>query len=384
MKKLACILGLVVIMGISFFANVCNAQKAKPAETIAKQELPEILTMSSYGVGTGAYVVMSGFREAIEKYTPMKARLEPYADDVGRVRIMKDKMAYMAILSAGSVWPCAYGRWLWSTQQWGPQPIRELAIGNPLPEGFYVKGNSDIYKIADLKGKRVPKVIGAPGTKALIEAKLAFANLTWKDVIPVPVQGWAGQSQGIIENITDVVSSDPGGTDPAISARLPGGIRWLPIPLDDKVGWARLMEKCPWARPWKEKSLGLSQGLIPPEGYDAACYPYLLVCYDWIPDHLAYVILKALDSGYESFKNMHRYAYYFKVSGGLPDAPGIPKDVSQLQSIPFHPGAIKFYKEKNLWGPQHDEWQAKMLREESARIAEFKANPEAWAKKYKD
>ncbi|MCP4580806.1 MAG: hypothetical protein GY839_04265, partial [candidate division Zixibacteria bacterium] len=60
-------LSMVVSCLVSFSANSALAK-----------DLPPMITITSYKVGSLGYTVTSGFREAIEAKTSMKVRVEPY------------------------------------------------------------------------------------------------------------------------------------------------------------------------------------------------------------------------------------------------------------------------------------------------------------------
>ncbi|UCG98623.1 MAG: ABC transporter substrate-binding protein, partial [Burkholderiales bacterium] len=60
--------------------------------------------------------------------------------------------------------------------------------------------DSGIKTAADLKGKRVAWVIGAPSLNQNITAILAFANLTWDDVKKVEFGGFGPAMDGIVNN----------------------------------------------------------------------------------------------------------------------------------------------------------------------------------------
>lgn len=70
-----------------------------------------------------------------------------------------------------------------------------------------------------------------------------------------------------------------------------------------------------------------------------------------MPEDLVYSILKAFYEHFDEVKGIHPTVV---APHTLADA---PKDVG----FPFHPGAIKYYKEKGVWGPEQDARQAKQL-----------------------
>ena len=94
-----------------------------------------------------------------------------------------------------------------------------------------------------------------------------------------------------------------------------------------------------------------------------------LASYDWLSDEIAYTVTKAVHGGYDIFKDKHQELKEWTLDQAL-KTDGI--------TIPYHPGSIKYFKEIGKWTPEHEKWQAKMLKEQKERIDGFKAG------KYKD
>jgi hypothetical protein len=87
------LLTLAFLMTIPFFALVPTASAG---------ELPELITFTSYKVGALGYTISSGFREAIERKSPMKVRVEPYDTDVARVLPLKAGESELSILTSAT------------------------------------------------------------------------------------------------------------------------------------------------------------------------------------------------------------------------------------------------------------------------------------------
>jgi TRAP-type uncharacterized transport system substrate-binding protein len=70
-------------------------------------------------------------------------------------------------------------------------------------------------------------------------------------------------------------------------------------------------------------------------------------------DDAAYAVVKALWNNIKELGAAHPSMRSWRQS----------RMVSKAAYIPYHPGAIRFYKEKGLWDKQMDELQAKRLAE---------------------
>jgi len=71
-----------------------------------------------------------------------------------------------------------------------------------------------------------------------------------------------------------------------------------------------------------------------------------------LPDSFVYELTKAVWSNFEEFKKYHAGAKYFSTEA-----------VKRVSYIPYHPGAIKYYKEIGVWTKELDERQNKLLAE---------------------
>jgi hypothetical protein len=89
-------------------------------------DLLRLITITSYKVGSLGYIITSGFREAIEKLTPMKVRVEPYGTDVARTLPLKMKESEIALMGGASGTCVSYGTAEFSAKEWGPQPLRQV------------------------------------------------------------------------------------------------------------------------------------------------------------------------------------------------------------------------------------------------------------------
>jgi TRAP-type uncharacterized transport system substrate-binding protein len=79
---------------------------------------------------------------------------------------------------------------------------------------------------------------------------------------------------------------------------------------------------------------------------------YALYCYPWVSDDVVYAVVKAIGEGYDIFKGAHPWLKQWKVENM----------VKNPKPIPFHPGAIKYFKEAGVWTPALDRYQAEYLK----------------------
>ncbi|MGQ0675976.1 MAG: TAXI family TRAP transporter solute-binding subunit, partial [Rhodospirillales bacterium] len=196
--------------------------------------------------------------------------------------------------------------------------------------------DANIKSMADLKGKRVAWVVGAPSLNQNITALLAFANLTWSDVKKVDFPGFGQAMDGLIANQVDAAfSSSISGQAYKIEAS-PRGLHYPVIPHADKAGWARLNKVAPFFIPFKGTE---GAGLSKDKPVESATYPYpILMSYAAQADDLAYNMTRAMIELYDEYK------------AGAPGNNGWALDRQRLDwVVPLHNGAIKYFNEIGKW-----------------------------------
>jgi hypothetical protein len=351
MKKLL----TAIFVFLFFVAGVFSL--SPPAAS--SQELPKLITFTSYPVGSLGYTITSGFREAVEKLTPMKVRVEPYDNDVARVLPLKTKESELSILTGATGTCASHGIAEFAEKEWGPQPLRQVWTGLPLYLTMLVRGDSGIKLPKDLKGKRLPQVPGWPAGMLSIEAVLDYANLTWKDVQAVPLGGYVDQLKGVIQGTIDACWAAT--VTPTVQELESGPHKaaWVAIPHADKEGWKRAQKKAPWLVPVVcKKAPGIPEG----QSVEMAGYPYSIWAYETVSPNLVYEVVKAMHKGFDIYKDMHKAMPAWNIKGAVTDP----------SPVPYHDGAIKYFKEAGVWTPELDKWQAEQLKNFQERMAAAK------------
>jgi len=91
-------------------------------------------------------------------------------------------------------------------------------------------------------------------------------------------------------------------------------------------------------------------------------YPYSLWAYATVDPDIVYNVVKAMDKGYNIYKDMHKAMPAFQIKNAIKDP----------SPVPYHDGAIRYFKEVGIWTPEMDKWQAEQLKAYEERVAKFK------------
>lgn len=324
--------------------------RAAPAWAQAK--LPENMVWSTYDVGSTGYVEASAIADAFGKKFGTRVRLQPSGSAIGRIQPVLRKRVPFGWL-ANEVFFASEGLYEFCTPEWGPQDLRTLA-GRPSALGIAVTKTSGIKTAADLKGKRFAIARANSSVNVKSEPILAFGGLTWNDVELIDVPSYGASMKALVEGRADACGAAPTAATLYELEASPNGINWVPMPPEDKEGWARAQRLLPIIEPINE-SVGAGLSEQHPVWMIGYRYPMITVPTDSSAD-LNYAMLKALVESFDLYKDaapiMPRWD--IKRSGTPP------------MDAPFHDGAIRFLKEIGQWDEKAQSWQDAMLKRHAA------------------
>ena len=331
----------------------------------ADAKLPATLAWSAYDVGSGGYNQSVGIGNALKQKYNVSLRVLPGKNDVSRNLPLKNGQVQFSANGVGGAYLAQEGVYDFGVKAWGPQPVRGLML-NTSDQLLTVLAAKDsgIKTIADAKGKRVAWVIGAPSLNQNITAILAFAKLTWKDVEKVEFGGFGAAMDGIVNNQVDMAfSSSISGKAYAIE-KSPRGLTYPVISHKDKEGWKRLNDIAPFFMPFMGTE---GAGLSKDKPAESSTYPYpILMTYEAQKTDLVYNMTKAMVDTFDMYK------------ASAPGNSGWSVDRQNFAwVIPFHDGAIKYWKETGHWKPEHQKHNDMLIKRQ-------KVLADAWAAMNRD
>lgn len=224
--------------------------------------------------------------------------------------------------------------------------MRTIMLGSPIRLSLVTTKGAGINSIADLKGKRVVANYGAFASAGLTaNAALAIGGLTVGDVEVVTVSSYPAGVRAVIE----------GRADAAVGSIGSGIIREL-----DAAKGAKMipLSKSPEALARARKFGGAWQFITVKPGLPgvdaemtALSYEIPIVARESLSDDAAYKFTKTV---WEHHKELRRV---FK-----PLATWTPNRYASTKAvIPYHPGAIKFYREQGVWPLELEKYQNALL-----------------------
>ncbi|HEX5092036.1 MAG TPA: TAXI family TRAP transporter solute-binding subunit [Burkholderiales bacterium] len=222
-----------------------------------------------------------------------------------------------------------------------PYPdLRAVAILYPLRVTYFVRKDSDIRRMADLKGKRVTDGFGSQKTvPPLLDALLATGGLTRADTQPVNVPNVVGAADAFISGKADAFFFALGAAKVEEANASVGGIRALDV-ANTPENLAKVQKFFPPAYLRPEKPGPRNIGVLEP--IHALAYDGVLVASTKTPDEVVYRMAQS----------MHGNKKVMAQAFGAMNLFDPERMATPLGPIQWHAGAVRFYTEQGVWPPK--------------------------------
>ena len=334
-------------------------------------DLPRQLSWTAYDTGSAGYNQAVAIGAALQDAAGVNLRVLPGKNDVSRTEPLRQGRVEFSATGVGGSFMAQEGVFDFGAENWGPQPIRVLLANNggAINLAVGVAGDLGIETYADLKGKRVSYIVGAPALNVNTEAYLAYGGLTWDDVERVDFGGFGASWTGLIEGQVDAAFASTNSGKAYQAEAGPRGLFWLPIDPDDTEGFARMQEIAPFFTLNKAKVGATIDGT---DGYQGAGYAYpVLTSIAATDEALVYNMTKAM------------VELFPKYDGNSPGIGGWALDKQNMEwVVPYHEGAIRYFEEVGAWSDTAQAHNDKLVKRQEALAAAWEAtkasNPSDW------
>ena len=218
--------------------------------------------------------------------------------------------------------------------------LRLVTITSPLRSAFYVRKDSPIKTFADFKGKRIGWGFSQQNIiMPLIKAHFDAVGLKDSDIVPVPVPAVVRGADDFAAGKTDIFFFAVGSAKVTEVDAAVGGIRAIPFP-DSPAVQASFKKNFP---PAYIEMVRPRPGLAAiPEPTPIMAYDGVMVTNASVPEDVVYKVTKAL------FENSEIVAKASPTLGAFSQKTMAKK----TDPIQYHPGAVKYFREKGLWPPK--------------------------------
>jgi TRAP transporter TAXI family solute receptor len=347
---------LVITLGVLFALFVVGvAPMAVPPTPPSK--LVSII-IGTLAPGTTSYMAAVALAGLAKKHTNLKVAVLPQTGDSGNIKFLRDDAVQLATIGAPSA-VCSNQGIGWFKGNGHPLRLLHPICANE--NALLAAADTNIRTPADVRGKRVSShYYGAPEIEMSLLSHLAARGLTYKDIVPVSVTSYKEGLEAVIEQKADIVSSAMGAIAPLQELRVARGFRPISGDLFSPEAIKKIKEISPGYMPIKINKKDdftlnwLKDDPNIPEEIVFLRYWFYLVTTPELSDEVAYEISKAV---WENYKELAPVFQRF-----LRD--WRPENMVSINAfIPYHPGAIRWFKEKGVWTPEMEKLQQRLLAE---------------------
>ena len=325
---------------------------ALPVQSAFAQPLPRSVVIGTNPPGTVFYALAGGLAKVISDAGPIPATVQPHTGTSTLFPLLNSGELDFGLIN-GVDMGMAYA---------GPQKIkvggkndfshspniRLVMRGAPLMVALLVKKDSPLKSIQDIKGKRVTGEY--PAHQAVwfnVFGLLASAGLSWKDVTVVPVPAVNDGVDALVQGRADV-SSHAVNSPKVREADAAVGVRHLSADCSPE-GDQRVRRAVPGYYTKLVKA-GTAAAMV--EDTCVVAYDIYFSTHKAVPDQVVIALLKAVWDNEAKLKPIHPTFREWTQA----------RAASAEITIPYHPAAINFYREKGVWKTEMDQAQAKLLQ----------------------
>jgi TRAP transporter TAXI family solute receptor len=305
-------------------AALCAASAA--AQTYGFATLPP---------GSLLHTQASVIAKVVQDNSKLQIRVIGYGGDSGILEAVNSKKADFLVLDVGETADAYHGRGNWKGN--AKPGLRTAITMDAFQMAFWVRKDSDLRTVADLKGRRVPS--GWAQQTGVIPhtiAVLASGGLTYNDVQPVPHVNVVRAAEDFKAGNLDILFFAVGAPKVAEVAAAVGGLRVLkmdPLPDSEKRMKAVRSEYYYSTAIPAPHVAGIEQP-SPVQTIDV-----IIGVGSHVPNEVVYEFVKAMHRNKKGLAEGHPNFNRFD-----------EKAAGKVQpTLPHHPGAIKYFKEAGIW-----------------------------------
>jgi TRAP transporter TAXI family solute receptor len=296
--------------------------------------LPRTAAIGTNPAGTGAHAIASALAAVASKATPIGGKVQPYNGPNAWMPLLESGEIEMGIINILDSHMAATGTGNYKSAY---PSVRIISGGVfPFTAGLITRDKLDVKQISDLKGKRLAWDYGGHAINQTWQnAVMEAGGLKPSDVQQVRVSNLNDGVRAVPEGKVDAAFTAVGiGVVEEANAMEP--IRFVSMPNTD--GANKILGRYGASVVKSDPAAGIKG-----ETYVIG-YPLQLVSSAKVSDKTIATLLKAWWENMAELQTIH------------PLLKRWTKDTQALTNftVPYHSGAVKFYKEVGIWSAKHD------------------------------
>jgi uncharacterized protein len=297
-------------------------------------DLPRTVAIASNLAGTGAHALASGLSAVASRATPIGAKVQPYNGPNAWMPLMENGEVEFGIINILDSYMAMTGTGNYKKAY----PMLRIVSGGvfPFTGSIMVRDKSEIKRPSDLKGKRMAWDFGGHMiTQTWQNAAMEVSGLKPSDVVQVRFSNLNDAIRAVPEGRVDATFAAIGiGINEEANAMEP--IRFLSLAPGD--GSNKILAKYGGSIVKQDPITGIRGDT------DVIGYPLHLASSTKVSDRTVATLLKAWWDNHAELQTIH------------PQFKKWTKDVQAITNftVPYHTGAVKFYREAGVWSAKHD------------------------------
>jgi hypothetical protein len=297
--------------------------------------------------GGVAWILSSGWIGIISNKTPIKGSITLIPGFTDSIEPMRRHEVDFMWLSPSQPWAAYSGQF----EDKGIKKLRLRLIMGPKGEtigvwAIWALKSSDIKAGKDLKGKRIGIVPSLVWTVTEVNGVMIANGFTEKDYTRVDYASAPAAFSALVEKKVDAVPYVAGSE--SLEMQKTVGLRDLPLTKAETDAIIKL-DPTMVAGQVRPNYMGTDEnpkwGIVAPSGF---------WCRADLNEKTVYTVVKALFDNLKEFQAVHERATDIKLESAA----------DLLWTVPYHPGAIRYYQEKGVWKPEHTAKQKEVIEKE--------------------
>lgn len=285
--------------------------------------------------GSILHAQASVIAKVVQDNSKLQVRVIGYGGDTGVLESVASRKADFWLLDVGESADAFHGRGTWKSN---PKPNLRTAITMyGFQMAFWVRKDSNINTIADLKGKRVPSEwVQQTGVIPHTTAVLAAGGLTYNDVVKVPEVNVVRAADDFKSGKLDLLFFAVGAPKVAEVAASVGGLRLLPMNAfpDSEARMKKVRQEYYFSTVKPAPHVAGVDRPSPVQTIDV-----VVGVGAHVSDAVVQQFVKAMRENKKSLVAGHPNFNQFDETQAGKTQP----------TLPHHPAAIKYFKEAGIW-----------------------------------
>lgn len=296
--------------------------------------LPRTAAIGTNPAGTGAHAIASALAAIASKATPISGKVQPYNGPNAWMPLLESGEIEMGIINILDSYMAATGTGNYKAAY---PSIRVISGGVfPFTAGLIIRDKSEVKQISDLKGKRLAWDYGGHAINQTWQnAVMEAGGLKPSDVVQVKVSNLNDGVRAVPEGKVDASFTAVGiGIVEEANAMEP--IRFVSMPSTDAAN--KILARYGASVVKSTPATGIKGDTY------VIGYPLQLVSSTKVSDKAVATLLKAWWDHLAELQSIH------------PLLKRWTKETQALTNftVPYHSGAVRFYKEVGIWTAKHE------------------------------